>query len=444
MEKIGVGKVDPSKRTAFIWPTKDTELPEKARNHWIKLNKVCQSFSEDRRFRKFLVNMIPKKNLNYLKTSWPFNKSVVLSRPLTRFFIISVVWLFLISLFLWAPVLVSGEIASKQPKLKQITLTINPKDGLVIKSLKLNDGREIISPSPLPFFSLLLSDKLFSATWIKPEGGREISVTFGSGKSANFSVSSAQEFLDFSLGDKVKARLTAKTSAYPGLCLSLRLENSGPEKVKAENLVPLAEGPDRVYITAGLPNKWPHHLSRTLLYRPGKQPIGVLLPDNAWHLGFCDLEVAPGLNLVALARRDRSEKAEIRRWAATLEPGGFLEYNLYFDVHQAEISLYSGIASDFLYPPEPWFSGLQMMFQQRYLYDLEKFDNSLYERKDLKWIRKAYLMLLQFAWDHSYYDRQSGRYTFYENLLAWDRLVGSIDIFSLWPTWPRLGLDQRN
>ncbi|MGB9906384.1 MAG: formylglycine-generating enzyme family protein, partial [Candidatus Saccharicenans sp.] len=353
------------------------------------------------------------------------------------------VFLAYLILFSLVPVMASAKDATR-PELQQITLTINPKDGLVIKSLKLAGGREITPPSPIPLFSLLLSDKLFSAVGIKPEGGREISVTLAQGKPANPGVSSAQDLLEFSLEGKIKARLTARTSAHPGLSLILRLQNISPEKVKVENLVPLSEGPDRVYITAGLPNKWPHYLSRTLLYRPGRQPIGVLLPDNAWHLGFCDLQVAPDLNLVALARRDRSEKTEIRRWAATLEPGGFLEYNLHLDVHPVEISPYSGLASDLLYPPESWFGGLRLMFQERYLYDLEKFDNSLYDRQDLRWVRKAYLMLLQFAWDHSYYDRQSGRYTFYENLLAWDRLVGGVDIYSLWPTWPRLGLDQRN
>lgn len=352
-------------------------------------------------------------------------------------------FLFILLIFLSSAPSASSQ-APSQPELKKITVTINPKNGLTIKSLTLADGREITLASPLPLFSLLLSEKLFSAAGIKPEAGRETSITFSSDITATPGISSTQEFLEFNLDGRLKARLTTKTSAYPGLNLVLRLENVSQEKVKVENLVPLSEGPDRVYITAGLPNKWPHYLSRTLLYRPGKKPLGILLPDNAWHLGFCDLEVAPGLNLTALARRDRSEKTEIRRWAATLEPGGSLEYNLYLDVHPAQTAPYSGLASELLFPPEPWFGGLQMMFQQRYLYDVEKFDNSLYQRQDLAWVRKAYFMLLQFAWDHTYYDRQAQKYTFYENLLAWDRLIGNVDIYSLWPTWPRLGLDQRN
>ncbi|HAV41559.1 MAG TPA: sulfatase-modifying factor protein, partial [Acidobacteria bacterium] len=120
-----------------------------------------------------------------------------------------------------------------------------------------------------------------------------------------------------------------------------------------------------------------------------------------------------------------------------------VSYDLYFDLHQAP-SLPAGLASDLLAQPESWFQGLKMMFQERYLYDLDKFDKTLFERSDLQWIRKTYLMLLQFAWDHTYYDWAGQKNNFYQNLSAWDKLVGKIDIYSIWPTWPRLGLDERN
>ncbi len=29
-------------------------------------------------------------------------------------------------------------------------------------------------------------------------------------------------------------------------------------------------------------------------------------------------------------------------------------------------------------------------------------------------------------------------------MIGWDKLLGPIDIFTIWPTWPRLGLDARN
>ncbi|MBC7360690.1 MAG: SUMF1/EgtB/PvdO family nonheme iron enzyme [Candidatus Aminicenantes bacterium] len=322
-------------------------------------------------------------------------------------------------------------------ELNYLNLSITNKSGLMVESIGFSENKEIRLRAPLPLFTLLLSDKLLSAAGFKPLSSQEMSVIFTRSNPS-------EKSLSFRVSKNLAGTITQKASSYPGINLCLRLENRTSEKIKLENLVPLGEGPDRVYITAGLPNKWPHYLSRTLLYRPDKKPIGVLLPDNAWHLGFCDLEIAPGLHLTGLARRDRSEKAEVRRWIATLEPGGWVEYNLYFDVHPAQSNNNSGLAADTLFPPENWLGGLEIMFRKRYLYDLEKFDNTLFERADLKWIRKAYLMLLQFAWDHTYYDREKQKYTFYQNLFAWDKLVGGIDIYSLWPTWPRLGLDQRN
>jgi iron(II)-dependent oxidoreductase len=84
------------------------------------------------------------------------------------------------------------------------------------------------------------------------------------------------------------------------------------------------------------------------------------------------------------------------------------------------------------------------MFRDRRLYDLEKFDNSLYEREDLAWIKESYLIILQMAWDREFYDRFSGKYTFEDVLKNGKELFGNIDVFGIWPTWPRLGLDQRN
>jgi hypothetical protein len=36
-----------------------------------------------------------------------------------------------------------------------------------------------------------------------------------------------------------------------------------------------------------------------------------------------------------------------------------------------------------------------------------KFDDALFRRPDLAWVRRAYLMVLQFAWDRTYYDREA-------------------------------------
>jgi len=290
---------------------------------------------------------------------------------------------------------VSGRTAfPESPGLRSIRLSGPAGAETAVSGFALADGSEVALPTSLPLFSLLVDGGLKTASSL-PAG-----LTFA---------------------------VAAETGLAPGANLKVSFRNGSQSKIKLENIVPLGEAGDRVYITAGLPDEPPHYLSRTLLYRPGLRPIGVVLPDNAWHLGFCSAEAGGGRSLTALARRIRTDKTERTRWASTLEPGGSVEYALYLEAHDGG-----------------WRRGLEIMFRERFLYDLEKLDDALFKRSDLSWVRRAYLMVLQFAWDRTYYDRDAGRYAFDKTLTAWDKLLGPIDIFTIWPTWPRLGLDQRN
>jgi formylglycine-generating enzyme required for sulfatase activity len=283
----------------------------------------------------------------------------------------------------------AGEIG-----LRSILLTGPAGAETTVSGLTLTDGSRIALETPQPLFSLLVDGRLLAAS---------------------------------SLPVGVSFTLAAANGFGPGAKLELVLRNGTKAKVRLENLVPLGQGPDRTYITAGLPNGPPHELDRSQLFRPGLQPVGVVLPDNAWHLGYVTIAAGPGRSLTAIARRVKTDKAERTRWASVLEPGGSVEYALYFEAHAGG-----------------WRRGLEIMFRERYLYDLETFDDSLFKRSDLAWVRRAYLMVLQFAWDRTYYDRDAGGYVFDRTLTAWDKLLGPIDIYTLWPTWPRLGLDARN
>jgi formylglycine-generating enzyme required for sulfatase activity len=144
-------------------------------------------------------------------------------------------------------------------------------------------------------------------------------------------------------------------------------------------------------------------------------------------MGFCDVPLRDGQSIVSIARRLDWQAAEGRRFSTILEAGGSVRYVLYTDFH-----------------PGDWHDGLRLMFQERWLYDLDRFDNALFERPDLQWIRKSYLLTLLFAWDKEYYDAREGVYRFSEFLHKRDRDFGGYDVFMIWPTWPRLGLDERN
>jgi len=162
----------------------------------------------------------------------------------------------------------------------------------------------------------------------------------------------------------------------------IKLINTGNDTLEIWNILPFGESPERVYIT-GLGR---HRLSRTHLFRPEEKPVNVIVPDNAWNLGYADLQTEKG-HLCALTRRSAHDKAQIKRFENLLLPGGFVTYHFYADTYRGN-----------------WQEGVRKMFQEHMLFDLDEFDNSLYEREDLKWIRHTYVSHLLYAWDHLYFD----------------------------------------
>ncbi len=203
--------------------------------------------------------------------------------------------------------------------------------------------------------------------------------------------------------------------------------NTTAQKQKISGIVPLGEGNEHVFIKAAGPATPNLRLSRSKLFRPGVGAVGVILPDNAWELGFSDVKITSSKSLTAIARRTNTNNAEGRRFLTMLDVNGSVQYDMFVDEHDGD-----------------WQNGLRLMFRDRWIYDLEKFDNSLFERKDLAWVRSSYLMMLQFAWDDQYYNAKEGKYHFDEFLTKYDALIGNWETFMIWPTWPRLGLDERN
>ncbi|MBN1107280.1 MAG: SUMF1/EgtB/PvdO family nonheme iron enzyme [Bacteroidales bacterium] len=203
----------------------------------------------------------------------------------------------------------------------------------------------------------------------------------------------------------------------------LSFENRGQDTVTISNVVPFGEDPSSFYITG----YGPPGLARAALFRPGFRPLRVILPDNAWEMGYSSFSAGNGISVCAIARRQLTEGGERRRYETVLPPGSKVKYIMYAETYQGE-----------------WQNGMRLMFRDRYLYDLKEFDNSLYERSDLAWIKESYLIILQMAWDIEFYDRQSGRYNYGEYLKKGIERFGYPDVMGIRPTWPRLGLDERN
>lgn len=234
----------------------------------------------------------------------------------------------------------------------------------------------------------------------------------------------ADEGYEFHYSD-VSVTVTADEEYQTGWKGTIRLKNTSQDTVSISNVVPFGTASDHVYITG----KGDHHLSRTHLFRPGFDPVNVIVPDNAWELGFSALPMQNNQGVTGLVRRDTSINADNKRFETVLAPEGSVAYNFYADFYQGD-----------------WQEALRLIFQDRYLYDVEvgEFDNTLYEREDLTWVRHAYASHLIMAWDKDFYNRDKGEYTLKSFLKRGQKWYGGDDFVGIWPTWPTLGLDQRN
>lgn len=226
-------------------------------------------------------------------------------------------------------------------------------------------------------------------------------------------------------------KLELKAHAVPynwGLKGVIEFKNISSDTLKLHNVVPLGASTDHVYITG----KGDHYLSRTYLFRPGYAPVNVIVPDNAWELGFSAITTSDGKSLAALTRRDKGsiKNGQRGRFETTLNPGGSVCYNIWLDYYQST----------------DWHEGLRLMFQKRFLYDVEPgtFDDSILKREDLKWFRSCYAVNLMMNWDKRFFDYTDGQFHVKEHLEKMKRLMGGYDVYGIWPTWPALGMDQRN
>ena len=200
--------------------------------------------------------------------------------------------------------------------------------------------------------------------------------------------------------------------------------NISKDTIALSNIVPFGTNRNHVFIT-GLGN---HPLSRTHLFLPERIPVNVIVPDNAWDLGFAAV-MQKQEKIASLTRRVRESivNGQRKRFETILYPGGsvcYMQWSLPFT--------------------GPWQEGLRRIFQEKKLFDLNNFDRRLYERKDLQWIRHSYVMHLMQGWDKQLIHPNTGKYLLDTFIARGKKLYGGDDAIGIWPTWPSLGLDQRN
>lgn len=279
---------------------------------------------------------------------------------------------------------------------------IEATSGLITGRIYMPDSIIINLDKPRPLFSFYLNGKYCT--------------------SGDYPAEKSDTSFSQRVNDKLKITFSLPDASAPGWVCGISFSNTGNDTLSISNVVPYGEDKSSVYITGF----GPPDLARACLFRPGFRPLRVILPDNAWELGYSSFP-ANDHAVCALTRRTGVDGAQRQRYETILPPGSSVRYTMY-------TCLFEGT----------WQDGLRIMFRDRYLYDLDKFDNTLYERSDLAWIRESYLIILQMAWDREFYDRQAGKYNYPDFLKKSLDTFGKIDVFGLWPTWPRLGLDKRN
>lgn len=275
--------------------------------------------------------------------------------------------------------------------------------GIKITSFQTGTGTRISVNDNLPLFTFHVRDKLVASDQAKL-------LQEGVG-------------LKFIFTEGITILVRKDTSFRNGWKCTVNFYNSSADTLELFNVVPLGETSKRVYLTAA----GPMDLARAKIFRPGLGAIDVVLPDDCWSMGYGDYPLSDSLSICSLARRTSIDSATRKRYSTILPPKGSVAYTLYFEIYKGK-----------------WQDGFKRMFRDRYLYDLQDFDNTLYNRKDLQWIRHAYVMSLQTAWDHQFYDQHTRKYTIYQYLAEGQLLLGGYDVYGLWPGFPRLGLDRRN
>ena len=282
-------------------------------------------------------------------------------------------------------------------------LHLTYSNGLAVNSIILSDSSVIPLNEPLPLYSFLLNNDPRTSSGVNvAKAGDDYTQIFDKG---------LQVFLHFA------------DSSYRGWKRDLIFKNTGNDTLVISNVVPYGETDSSVFITG----RGPSGLARSWLHRPGYDPVRVILPDNAWEMGYSSFACNGVYSVCALIRRQSIEGGQKKRYESVLPPGAVVTYSMHTELYQGE-----------------WQNGLRKVFRDRYIYDVPDFDNSLFERQDLSWIRESYLIILQMAWDREFYDRFTGKYTYANFLKKGIERFGHVDVAGVWPTWPRLGLDQRN
>jgi hypothetical protein len=134
--------------------------------------------------------------------------------------------------------------------------------------------------------------------------------------------------------------------------IRLVLANKGISPVRISNIVPFGANEDHYYISG----KTATDTTRSFLFQPGKEPLGVVVPHNNNDLNFTAVELGNGKTLFGLIKRDNDtiQNYLLNRTTYVLEPGKKIGFELYADLADGT-----------------WHSALKKCFQEQMLYEVK-------------------------------------------------------------------------
>jgi len=281
-------------------------------------------------------------------------------------------------------------------------ISVDPQSGTTITGIRLDGNISVPLKNKLSLFSFRVNDQEYFSS---SASGRTENKTY---------------LLDFPNGIAASIRVI---DSIRNVHLTLTFHNNRSDSVSISHVLPLGYSSSAYVIFANQEedNNTP------VFYAPDYVPVSVQLPAGEESMGFISFPVNDEISLAGLARRKKVFNGNANIYESVIASGGSVTFSIYLNAHE-------GV----------WQEGLSYIFNEQKAYGIPEFDNALYEQESTEWLDHAYLSVLQFAWDKQFYNHSTDSYAFEKFLEYGRQTFGGFDMYTLWPGWPRLGLDERS
>jgi hypothetical protein len=165
-------------------------------------------------------------------------------------------------------------------------------------------------------------------------------------------------FTDFFSAHHLHLLLTPDENFNNGYKATITITNNGKENISVSNIVPFGFSNKQFHIS-GKPLA---DTSRSFLFQPGKEPVGVIVPHNNNDLNFTAIELGNNKTLFALLKRsnDSIQNYLLNRSPYILYPGKAISFEYYADIVDGD-----------------WHDAVQKCFSEKMLYEVRNFNDSL-------------------------------------------------------------------